>query len=301
MPIVNPAEKIYNERIMTISEALLKAAKKLAKIPIDSSRLDAEILLGFVLKQPREYLLAHGEKRLLSIEQKRYSLLIVQRAKFEPIAYLIGAREFYGLNLKVNKHVLIPRQESEQLVDLALQAANSIKQPKFIDVGCGSGAIALALKNKLPKAKILAFDNSASALALARINARNLHLKIDFIKSDLLSKAPQSWLKDSIMVVNLPYVAENEITGFPRQIKLGLAFEPASAIFAPENGTKIYKRLFAQLSDLPESNRPAVIMAEIGSYHHKKFLQLSNKYFVQAEISLKKDYSGRPRFLSIEL
>lgn len=289
---------------MTISQALAQAKRKLIAKQISSAQLDAEILLSSILKKPREWLLAHDEKQFKTTEQKKYSILVARRAKYEPVAYLLGQKDFYGLTLKVSPAVLIPRPETEQLVDetvkIARQQTTPGRKPVILDIGTGSGAIALALKKTLPKARILALETSPKALSLARLNAKKLNLKLDFIKSDLLAKAPVKLLGESILAVNLPYVDKAETRKFPTEIKAGLKYEPSGAIFASRHGTAVYEKLFRQIAKLPTGNKPAYLVAEIGSYHAKKFLALANKYFVQAEISLKKDLFGRDRFLIVK-
>jgi release factor glutamine methyltransferase len=289
---------------MTISAALAQAKRKLIAKQISSAQLDAEILLSSIIKKPREWLLAHDEKPLKAAEQKKYSTLVARRAKYEPVAYLLGQKDFYGLTLKVSPAVLIPRPETEQLIDEVLKIARQQtaigQKPAILDIGTGSGAIALAFKKALPKARILALEISPRALSLARLNAKNSRLKIDIIKSDLLAKAPVKLLGGSILTVNLPYVDKTETRKFPKEIKTGLKYEPSGAIFAGQQGTAVYEKLFRQIAKLPAGNQPSFMIAEIGSYHAKKFLALANKYFVQAKISLKKDLFGRNRFLIIK-
>lgn len=285
---------------MTIGQSLNFGYAKLQPKNISSFQLDAEILLSFITKKPREFLLAHTEKPLTTNQAKRYSILISRRAKYEPVAYLIGKKDFYGLEFKVNKNVLIPRPETESLIDeiLLICKQPQFKKPVIFDIGTGSGVIALTLKKALPKAQIWALEASREALLLASQNAKKYHLNIKFLKSDLLARAPVKLLGGSILAVNLPYVSKAEIASFKPEIKLGLKFEPASAIFANQDGTAVYEKLFRQISKLQA--KPAYLVAEIGSYHSKKFLALAKKYFTQAQIKLKKDLANKPRFLIIK-
>lgn len=285
---------------MTIKSALASAIKKLKQKAISSAHLDAEILLASVLKQPREWLLAHDDRELTAGQLIKFKALISRRAKYEPLAYIIGYKEFYGLKIKVNNNVLIPRPETELLVDEVIKAYNQTAstKPKIIDIGTGSGAIALALKKTLPKAQIWALETSSKALSLARQNAKNLHLSIDWLKSDLLATLPVKSLGGAILAVNLPYVAKSEPAKFSKEVRLGLRHEPASAIFANQDGTADYHKLFEQVSHLPV--KPTYLIAEIGSTHYKKFLKLANTYFVQSKIELKIDLAGRPRLLIIK-
>jgi len=288
---------------MIISQALNYGYRQLQKKGISSAHLDAEVLLSFVIGKSREFVLTHHEKQLTAGEQRKYLSLLARRAKYEPVAYLLGYKEFYGLKFKVNKKALIPRPETELLVETVVDAYHHStgSKPAIIDVGTGSGVIALSLKKTLPQARILALEASATALSLGRQNAKNLHLSPVFIKSDLLAKVPVKWLGGAILAVNLPYVDQAEVAGFSREIRLGLKYEPAEAIFSKRQGTAVYEKLFQQISKLSQTAQPALIVAEIGNYHCKKFLALANKYFVQSEIELKKDLAGRSRFLIIKL
>jgi len=286
---------------MTITQALASAAEKLQAKKISSARLDAEVLLSYVIKWPREYLWAHGEKKLKPAEQKLYSTLVSRRAKYEPVAYLIGHKEFYGLKIKVNKKVLIPRPETELLVDEIIGYVGRVKPSKIVilDVGTGSGAIALALAKNLPQAEIWASDASADALKTAKNNARALKLKITPIKSNLLKNIKPGLLKGAIIVANLPYLNKKEIKNFPWEIKKGLKYESPNALFANRYGTAVYEELFRQISGL--ARKPAIVIAEIGSYHWRNFLRLAKKYFPKHSINIKNDLTGRPRILTIEL
>jgi len=284
---------------MTISEALPRVAAKLRSGGISSAVLDAEVLLSHVLKKPREFVLAHGERALKRGEQKMYSSLISRRLKFEPVAYLTGRKEFYGLKIKVDKRVLIPRPETELLVDEVASLANA-KGPKtaILDIGTGSGAIALSLAKLLPRARIWALDTSPDALNLARNNAKALRLEIRFIKSDLLDNVKSEIIAGAILAVNLPYLDRYEIKDFPIEIKRGLKFEPQDALFASKKGTALYEKLFKQLE--AAEIKPAYLVAEIGSHNWRDFLKLTKRHFPKSEISIIKDLAKRPRILKIE-
>jgi len=285
---------------MTIKSALEAASIKLDKKRISSARLDAEVLMSFVLNKPRVWLLAYSEKTLKPAEQKLYSTLISRRARYEPVAYLVGSKEFYGLPIKVNGNALIPRPETEQLVDEAIayfKGSRGSKTP-ILDVGTGSGSIALALAKSLPQATIAALDASPDALNLAKNNAKALKLPISFIKSDLLANVKKELINGSIIVANLPYLDKAELKKFPIEIKHGLAYEPQSALYAGKRGTALYEKLFKQILNL--NITPKIIIAEIGSSNWRDFLRLAKADFSAAKISIKKDLARRPRILVIE-
>lgn len=315
---------------MTIKNALIGARHRLENKLIDSATLDAEILLSFILGWPREKLLANFDKKLTAGQNRKFEVLLDRRLKYEPIAYIIGQKEFYGLNFKINNKVLIPRPETEMLVEEALKQilrlrlngddepapsvaeglrmtirnhanlhlATKDQKSLILDVGTGSGCIALALKKNLPQASVVALDAFTDALNLAKNNACRLGLKIRFIKGDLLDSVKNEVLSGAIIVANLPYLDKAEIKNFTVAEKKGLSYEPSSALYAGRHGLSAYRKMFQQIVD--RDVQPKIILAEIGSYYFRDFLKLAKKYFPQSKIEIKKDLAGRPRILIIE-
>jgi release factor glutamine methyltransferase len=192
-------------------------------------RLDAQLLLAHVLQQDRSWLHAHGDHVLAEPSLGVLRRLIARRAKGEPLAYLTGEKEFHGLTLKVTPAVLIPRPDTETLVDWALQLLEGIASPAVLDMGTGSGAIALALKHKRPDSRVSAVDASADALAVARGNAQRLHLPIHFILSDWWQALPAH--RHDLIASNPPYIA----AGDPHLP--ALAHEPELALTPGGDGT----------------------------------------------------------------
>ena len=162
---------------MTLREALQSAITKLTADRVPSPRLNAEILLMFTLNCDRARLYAHPERELTNEEQSRYEEALTQRAKGVPTQYITGHQEVWGLDLIVSPAVLIPRPETEHLIEIVLPLARPVKNAKIADVGTGSGAIALALAKELPGAEIHATDNSPAALEIAEANAARLQLE----------------------------------------------------------------------------------------------------------------------------
>lgn len=287
---------------MTIAQALTIGSKCLSARKITSYRLDVEVLLAFVLNSSREKILTHPEQKLSATQVRKFESLIARRAKYEPVAYLIDYKDFYGLSIRVSAQVLIPRPETEQLVELvaeyAIKMAAKASKMAILDVGTGSGCICLALKKLLPSVKIWGLELSTGALSLARQNAKNLGLEVDLLKSDLLAGFKES-LQNSIIVANLPYLDRGELRDFTTEVKRGLSYEPAKALFAGRHGLSAYRKLFKQINQ--REDKPEAIFIEIGHAFWRDFLKLSKDGFPQAEISLIKDLCGKQRFIKIIL
>jgi release factor glutamine methyltransferase len=229
----------------TISELILEAQQRLAEGPHpERARLDAETLLVHTLEKQnprnRAWLLANWNHALLPGAEKRFREFVARRAAGEPIQYILGEAEFYGLPFSVNRDVLIPRPETEHLVEKTLQLAAQFTSPHIVDIGTGSGAIAIALAAHLPTASITAIDISPTALALARSNAERSHLagRIRFVAGDLL--VPLADERFQIIVSNPPYVPEEDRASLAVEVR---DYEPAGALFAGSNGLAIYRRL----------------------------------------------------------
>ena len=168
-------------------------------------RLDAQLLLGHVLSQPRSWLLANDDAALTEAQQQLLSDLLDRRAGGEPLAYLVGEKEFHGLELRVSPAVLIPRPDTETLVDWALELLHDTTAPAVLDMGTGSGAIALALKQACPQARMTALDASAEAVAIASDNARRLQLDIRLLLSDWWQGVGEQ--RFDMIISNPPYIA----------------------------------------------------------------------------------------------
>ena len=232
---------------MTIREALTVAAAQLAsdeQLRPTATR-DAELLLLHTLQIPRTTLIAHPGRELSASQHTAYEDSVARRLHYEPIQYITGEQEFYGLTLKVAPAVLIPRPETEHLVEAVLKLLPANKPLKIADIGTGSGAIAIALATHLPQAAITALDISPEALAIATTNARehNLSNRIRFLQSDLLSAVEHEAEAFDLIVSNPPYVSETHRDTLHPQVR---DYEPATALFAGETGLDIYRRLIPQ-------------------------------------------------------
>lgn len=248
---------------MTIEQWL-----KLAKQQIPA--LDAELILLRGLKGmlppgvDRSYIFAHPTMGISPQKWEELDIMAVRRAKGEPLAYILGSREFYGRKFLVSPAVLIPRPETEQLIELALEVLDSRaqydqgldengpdwalqakKRPKVLEIGTGSGCIAATLKLERPEIDVLATDISPEALEVARENAGRLGAEISFLESDLLEKVPEKGDFD-LIIANLPYVSRD----WEWVNRENLRFEPELALYAGDNGLALYQSLFRQLRQL---------------------------------------------------
>src|SRR5437588_1278936 len=231
---------------MQLKQAVDAAYELFIQSDVPSPRLNAEILLTFVLGRERVFLYAHPERELTEEEESRYDEVIRERARGCPTQYITGHQEFWGLDLIVSPAVLIPRPETEHVIETVLELAQSNYSDgamKIIDVGTGSGCIALALATELPQAEIHACDISEEALEIARINATRLGLekRIRFRHSDLLAGYPDEQF--DFVVSNPPYVGESEADKVQKQVR---EFEPKIAVFSGWEGMDIYRRLIPQ-------------------------------------------------------
>ena len=293
----------------TVKQALEYGSKELRGVKIDSARLDAEILLCFVLGFSREKLFLNNELRIKNNEWKKFQGLIKRRKKHEPVAYLIGKKEFYGIDFKVNRDVLVPRPETETLIDEVLNFVKTNPKKlqatsyKLTEIGTGSGCIALTLAKYLPKAKITAVDISGKALQVARKNrvlvgnGRDRSLQnVKFFRSNLLSKVKT---RPDIIVANLPYLDNDIKTLLRSSDSKGLKFEPQIALRGGPDGLDVYRRLFQQVRDKGWTD--IVIFIEIDEAQTRPLKKYVLDLFPNASVGTKKDLAGRDRVMAIKL
>jgi release factor glutamine methyltransferase len=223
----------------TIRGLIGAAERELAAGPhSERARMDAELLMLHMLGKDRAWLMTHLKDEFPCDLIRRYGELLLQRYNGEPIQYITGETEFYGLPFRVTPDVLIPRPETEHLVEKVLALAANFLAPRIVDVGTGSGCIAIALAHKLPHAAVTAIDLSAAALAVAEENAKRNGVAIRFLEGDLLT--PVADERFEIVVSNPPYVPATDRATLAVEVR---EYEPSLALFAGDDGLEVYRRL----------------------------------------------------------
>ena len=299
---------------MTIKEIIKKYSNKL-------DRLDIELILAHSLDKTREFVLIHDEKQVTSNQSLVISKLIKRRIKGEPIAYLIGHKEFYGLDFIVSKHTLVPRPETEMLVDCvahSLQLTDN-QNVSIIDIGTGSGCIITSIaktlqqtvNHKLTTRNFYATDISKEALKLAKKNAKlhGIEKKIKFLHGNLLSpffpeftklQAKKLMPKKLIIVANLPYLSKKIYQSAPIDVK---KYEPKSALYSPEQGLQYYRKLLAQIKNRLKKFSALGITCffEISPEQKNPLTKIIKDIFPNAKIEFEKDLAKKWRVCRIEM
>ena len=268
---------------MTVHDILLEASTQI-------QRRDAELLLAHTLLQPRTWLIAHPEAILTQPQRETFESFLSRRAAGEPLQYLTGTQEFFGLEFRVTPAALIPRPETEHLVEAVLAWSQSqIKPLRLLDIGTGSGAIAIALAANQPSAEIIATDISPTALALASDNALRLGFgsRIRFLQSDLFSALDADDGYFDAIVSNPPYIPIADAPTLQREV---VDHEPHTALFASGEGLDIYRRLIpAARTRLREDG---LLALEIGFGQSAALTQLLANW---SNVRFLNDYAGIPR------
>jgi release factor glutamine methyltransferase len=285
-----------HERVSDVGTALRWATVRLRTASVDSPRLDAEILLAHVLDTNRAHILARPERGLSAIEFDHYRQLVTRRARHEPVAYLVGHHEFYGLDLLVSPAVLIPRPETELLVEIAIALGHASGQCPWIvaDVGTGSGAIAVSLALNVPHARVYATDISAGALAVAEENCRRhgVSERVTLLRGCLLTPLPEA---ADCIVANLPYISRAEWESLPTGIA---AYEPRSALDGGPDGLESIGELLASAG--PYLRSGGAILLEIGATQGPSVTELAEEHFPLAQVDLLRDYAGLDRVVRVQ-
>jgi release factor glutamine methyltransferase len=280
----------------SIGEALRWATWLLTAQGFDSPRLDAEILLRHVLGLTRTALYVYLHEPLDAESASRYKEIVRRRLAHEPVAYLTGKRAFYDVDLYVDENVLIPRPESEHLIDAARAWARAQDRSslRVVDVGTGSGALAIVLARHLPGAKIWAVDISFDALRVAACNVRRYDFqeRIDLVCGDLLQALSGPF---DLIVANLPYIPREEMPSLPTNVA---AYEPHLALDGGEGGLVFMQRLMQQAAQ--KLAEPGLFLLEIDPRQAGAVTEIAHQIFTGAEVRVLQDYAKRDRIVEIE-
>jgi len=275
----------------TGGEALAVASETLRRADIDSARLDAEVLLAYVCGTSRSHLLAATRDPLALGVLAAFDVVVARRARREPIAYIVGRQEFWSLDFEVNRDVLIPRPETELLVETALSLSRRRRpaRPRIADVGTGSGCIAIALARELSAAALWASDVSPPALTVARRNALRLGVapRIQFAEGDLLAPLQAEGPFD-LICCNPPYVSES------LSLQPELEYEPAQALFAGTDGLATIRRLLAEAPKLLRCGGSLLVEIGQGQADAVRALAAALGCFT---VEVRDDYAAIPRLL----
>jgi release factor glutamine methyltransferase len=286
--------------MQSLRRALADARNHLEAGGIDDAGLEAEVLLRHALDVSRPVLYIHLDDTLSTDAASRFETYIERRLAREPAAYITGHREFYNLDLAVTPATLIPRPDTETLVDVAIELAKGLQSEMremltIADIGTGSGAIAIALATALPRARIIATDSSPEALQVAEANARHHGVvdSIEFRLGDLLQPLTEPV---DLIVANLPYVATDDYLALEPEVR---DYEPRSALDGGPDGLDVIRRLLAMAPQ--RLSEHGAIALEFGAGQTVPLETLASKLFPAARTRIHTDLAGRPRVISIRL
>ncbi len=286
----------------TLQDVLTRGRRLLIQAGQDSDRLDTQVLLEHVLGIDRAILYTHPEREVTAEQEQRFLSLIERRTQGEPIAYLIGHEEFYGLDFLVDKRVLIPRPETEMLVETALlllrERLATRQTPLIADIGTGSGAIPITLAVEEPRLPYLyAVDISLDALAVAQQNClrHSVEHRVRLLHGDLLTPLPEPV---DMLIANLPYVGTDEVDVMTRDV---LNYEPHQALFSGPNGLDVLQRFFEQVRSTEKLKPHGTMLLEIGYRQREPLTKLLSTILPDATVIFQKDYAGWNRMLQVTL
>jgi release factor glutamine methyltransferase len=283
---------------MTLTQALRQSAHALSVNGIDDSRIEARILLGHITKLSPVQIYTLTEQALSHEQERALHELVERRLRQEPTAYIVNHREFYGIDFYVDSRVLIPRPETELLVDAALEFFKNgtclPSQPLIADIGTGCGAIAISLALNLLRSKIYAIDSSYSAIEVARLNCEHHKVtrQVTLLQGDLLEPVPETV---DLIVANLPYIKSSELESLSPEIT---RFEPRTAIDGGKNGLKCIHRLLEQTEN--KISRRGCILLEIGQNQEQDIISLIHGLLKKVNFTLIPDLNGINRVIKID-
>jgi release factor glutamine methyltransferase len=278
---------------ITRRELLNRGTRLLESVQVESPRRNAEWLLLDVLHCSRAMLYAFSEEKVPERQVRSFEAMIERRMRHEPLQYILGYAEFFGLRLAVTPDVLIPRPETELVVEEALRLIEPLSRPRIMDVGTGSGCIPLAIKQQRPEAEVFACDVSDCALSIALRNARELNLSVTFLHADLCSPefARETPGALDLLVSNPPYVPAEEVSTLAPEVR---DFEPPQALFV-DDPLYFYRLLVGHAPELLSAGGYIVFEAHI-DYARDVGALLAKAGF--GDVRVRQDLSGRPRIVS---
>lgn len=279
---------------MNLKEALLENSELLSLEGIEEARLEAEVLLRQVFGLNKAELYVHLEDELPPGQMEGLNQLIQRRLSHEPIAYITGHKEFFGLDFHVNHNTLIPRPETELLVEQALKLGRDRHSLMIADIGTGCGAIAIALAAHLPQAQVYAIDISASALEIASLNSKinRVDSRVHPMRGNLLQPLSQPV---HLIVANLPYISDTKMGELPKEI---LLFEPKLALSGGPDGLQHISQLLTQAKD--KLCARGAILLEISPEQNATVIDLARQYFPRDKAKTIFDLNGQERVIIIE-
>jgi len=279
--------------MLTVLESLNLSSDYLQKHGIESPRINAELLLASILNCKRLDLYLAFDKPLSEEELVKYRDFIKRRGKFEPLQYITGSVEFYGIEIKVNPSVLIPRAETEILIDSVVEQVNIKEEINIVDIGCGSGNIAIALAVNIPNSKVFGIDISKDALKISAENAKANRVmnNTEFHQKDILTSDFADLPKMDIIVSNPPYVSEEKFASLQNEIKY---FEPNFAVTDFSDGYKFYKAISEKAKQLLKPG--GRIFFELSENQHIKVKEIMEASGIK-DININKDYLNIERVI----
>jgi release factor glutamine methyltransferase len=277
---------------LNIREAISVGAERLKGAGIPEPRLDASLLLAYLLGCDRSFLIMNPEDQ---VEPEPFFNLISRRIAGEPLQYILGRQEFYGLEFEVSRDVLIPRPETEFLVEAAIDAIKDFPSPLICDVGTGSGCIIISILKTIPAASGIAVDLSEPALAVARRNSSRhmVESRLNFVAADCFSAFGMERVSFDVVVSNPPYVSDLEFPSLQREVR---DYEPRLALTAGEDGLNIVKRLLSESQRF--LRKGGFLILEIGYGQLDRVLEYVDSEFWEI-VRLYNDYQGIPRIVAL--
>ncbi|HBH86412.1 MAG TPA: peptide chain release factor N(5)-glutamine methyltransferase [Syntrophaceae bacterium] len=276
---------------MDIASVLNKAIASLGNQGFATARIDAEVLLCSVLKKERTFFYSHPGEQLTEREREEYQQLIERRRHGEPVAYIVGIKEFWSLPFEVTRHVLIPRPETEILVEEVLKvcADGKVKNPRILEIGTGCGAISVSLASELKDAHIVATDISAEAVSVAMKNAHNNGVvnQISFLLGNLFQPVLG---KFDLIVSNPPYISEEDYGRLPLEVQ---GFEPKASLLAGPDGTEFHRAIIREGIVYMESG--GWLLMEMGAGQQHRMENMLKESHLYDSIAFRADYAGIER------